>query len=376
MNDYNFGNFLCMLREQKGLTQAEIAQMLSVTPAAVSKWENGESKPRIETLFQLAEILDVTAEELMAGKFLRAETPDDEQVEEIRKRYEYLTRIDSLLTTSVRIKRIVANLIDWNIIGLPILLLNLAITVYSAMNGKINESNEFIFGGFLLFSIAVWFVSFMLRDFICKGRSLGKRILGLIVINRNNGEKATKKQLVLRNIFLFIEQIDGIIMLVRGISIGDSVAQTLVVSKEQWEEQKNGAINTAISQINLYRTPKADTKKIIALLAVVFIVFVGLTGLFVGGVFSSLEKVKETETYQVAHNYLIESGTLENHGISEEELELKAFSLERRLIGEKSFVEFGFYAKGIDFIVICHEENDWWYVCEECTSAGTAIVHN
>ena len=91
MNDYNFGNFLCMLREQKGMTQAELAQQLSVTPAAVSKWENGESKPRIETLFQLAEILGVTAEELMAGKFLRTEVPDDAQVEDIRRRYDVFT---------------------------------------------------------------------------------------------------------------------------------------------------------------------------------------------------------------------------------------------------------------------------------------------
>ena len=37
MNDYKFGNFLCARREFKGLTQSELAKMLSVTPAAVSK---------------------------------------------------------------------------------------------------------------------------------------------------------------------------------------------------------------------------------------------------------------------------------------------------------------------------------------------------
>lgn len=52
MNDYKSGNFICSLREKKGLTQAELASMLSVTPAAVSKWENGESKPRTDTLFK------------------------------------------------------------------------------------------------------------------------------------------------------------------------------------------------------------------------------------------------------------------------------------------------------------------------------------
>ena len=69
MNDYKFGNFLCSLREAKGMTQLELADMLDVTTAAVSKWENGESKPKLETLFKLGEIFGVTAEELVAGEF-------------------------------------------------------------------------------------------------------------------------------------------------------------------------------------------------------------------------------------------------------------------------------------------------------------------
>ncbi len=74
MNDYNFGNFVCTLREKKGLTQADVASALGVTPAAVSKWENGSSKPRVEVLFRLAELLGVKPEELVAGKYLEEET--------------------------------------------------------------------------------------------------------------------------------------------------------------------------------------------------------------------------------------------------------------------------------------------------------------
>ena len=70
MNDYNFGNFVCTLREKNGLTQAEIADKLGVTAAAVSKWENGSSKPRVEVLFKLAEILGVRPDELMAGHYI------------------------------------------------------------------------------------------------------------------------------------------------------------------------------------------------------------------------------------------------------------------------------------------------------------------
>ena len=66
MNDYKFGNFLCMLREKKGMTQAEIANMLGVTTAAVSKWENGSSKPRVDVLIKLANYYNVSIDYLLS----------------------------------------------------------------------------------------------------------------------------------------------------------------------------------------------------------------------------------------------------------------------------------------------------------------------
>ncbi len=84
MNDYNFGNFVCMLREQKGLTQADIANQLGVTAAAVSKWENGSSKPRVEVLFKLSEILGVRPEELMAGHYIENEQELDQSTYNIK----------------------------------------------------------------------------------------------------------------------------------------------------------------------------------------------------------------------------------------------------------------------------------------------------
>ncbi len=84
MNDYNFGNFVCMLREQKGLTQADIANQLGVTAAAVSKWENGSSKPRVEVLFKLSEILGVRPEELMAGHYIENEQELNQSIYNIK----------------------------------------------------------------------------------------------------------------------------------------------------------------------------------------------------------------------------------------------------------------------------------------------------
>ncbi|MBQ8163446.1 MAG: helix-turn-helix transcriptional regulator [Clostridia bacterium] len=68
MNDYNFGNFLCSLRAEKGLSQSQLGEMLGVTNKAVSKWENGVAKPNTNLLPKIAEIFDITVEELFAAK--------------------------------------------------------------------------------------------------------------------------------------------------------------------------------------------------------------------------------------------------------------------------------------------------------------------
>ena len=45
-----FGAFLVQLRQEKGLTQKELAEKLYVSDKAVSKWERGLSLPDIALL--------------------------------------------------------------------------------------------------------------------------------------------------------------------------------------------------------------------------------------------------------------------------------------------------------------------------------------
>ena len=229
MNDYNFGNFVCELREQKGLTQADIASELGVTAAAVSKWENGSSKPRVEVLFRLAEILGVRPEELMAGKRL-GETLDAEAVKRINERYEYLCKIDSYATTNVKLKRIAAWIIDWIIAGIFSTII-LVIIVFIMLCANIIPPKEILLIiGFLITLTYPTF--FILRDLIFKGRSLGKRMLGLTILDRRTAGKTNWKQRISRNIFsVLFTQIDAIIMLISGESIGDTLAHTAVVLK-------------------------------------------------------------------------------------------------------------------------------------------------
>ena len=51
---------IALLRKRRGLSQAAMAQALSVTPQAVSKWERGQAVPDLETLLELSRFFDVS----------------------------------------------------------------------------------------------------------------------------------------------------------------------------------------------------------------------------------------------------------------------------------------------------------------------------
>jgi len=65
MQDYSFGNRLYELRKRAGLSQAELGKLLHITNKAVSKWENGNAKPTLDMVRQLADVLNVSVNELL-----------------------------------------------------------------------------------------------------------------------------------------------------------------------------------------------------------------------------------------------------------------------------------------------------------------------
>lgn len=65
MDPARFGPFLRETRQQAGLTQAQLAERLHVTTAAVSKWERGKCLPDIAKLDDIAAALDVSVLEVL-----------------------------------------------------------------------------------------------------------------------------------------------------------------------------------------------------------------------------------------------------------------------------------------------------------------------
>lgn len=69
MRDYSFENFISTLRMRKGLSQYQLGVLVGVSDKAVSKWENGASKPRINTIRKLAQVFELSVDELLTCEY-------------------------------------------------------------------------------------------------------------------------------------------------------------------------------------------------------------------------------------------------------------------------------------------------------------------
>ena len=58
-------NVIAEIRKKQGLSQDEMAEKLFVTRQAVSRWENGDTTPNIETLKQISKTFHVSANILL-----------------------------------------------------------------------------------------------------------------------------------------------------------------------------------------------------------------------------------------------------------------------------------------------------------------------
>jgi transcriptional regulator with XRE-family HTH domain len=79
LHSKSIGNKIAEARKKNNLSQAQLAQQISISPQAVGKWERGESMPDISTLNRLAEILGVDLN-YFSESFLADEIPSTLQV--------------------------------------------------------------------------------------------------------------------------------------------------------------------------------------------------------------------------------------------------------------------------------------------------------
>ena len=58
-----------MLRKEKGWTQQQLADLLSVTNKTVSKWERNEAYPETSTLLEISKLFQITVDDLLNGRY-------------------------------------------------------------------------------------------------------------------------------------------------------------------------------------------------------------------------------------------------------------------------------------------------------------------
>ena len=68
MNIEKMAEFLRSLREDKGLTQDQLGDMLNVSRSLVSKWEHASKIPAVDCLMSLSKIYDITIDEIIYGE--------------------------------------------------------------------------------------------------------------------------------------------------------------------------------------------------------------------------------------------------------------------------------------------------------------------
>lgn len=80
----NLGENIYQFRTQKNLSQGDLADALDVSRQSVSKWENNSAVPELEKLMKMAQIFDISLDELVSGE--EKLSPAPAPVQEIPKR--------------------------------------------------------------------------------------------------------------------------------------------------------------------------------------------------------------------------------------------------------------------------------------------------
>ena len=83
MKKQTLGMMISTLRKEKKMTQLELADLMGVTDKAVSKWERDLSFPDINSIPKLAEIFEISVDELMQVKTETKENMNKNKVDEI-----------------------------------------------------------------------------------------------------------------------------------------------------------------------------------------------------------------------------------------------------------------------------------------------------
>ena len=78
MDQIKIGKFIAECRKKQNLTQAQLAEKLTITDRAISKWETGKAMPDSDIMLDLCDILGIKVNELLCGEMIEIEHKDEQ----------------------------------------------------------------------------------------------------------------------------------------------------------------------------------------------------------------------------------------------------------------------------------------------------------
>ena len=99
------GDNLSELRKRRGLTQFELAEKFNYTDRAVSKWENGDTLPDVEVLYQLCEFYGVTIDYLTHEENSQFKKKDNPRLFLSSERLSPMIFLRSFIVISIALKQ-------------------------------------------------------------------------------------------------------------------------------------------------------------------------------------------------------------------------------------------------------------------------------
>ena len=165
MDQNKTGKFLKTLRNEKGITQEQLAKQFNVSNRTVSRWETGTNLPDISLLVEIADFYDVDVREIIDGE-RKSEMMDKETKEVAEKMAVYAGNEKGNMLRGVQIAGIAG-------VSVTLIALVLQIIAYDINNPDLRRSSAIIltFLAFVAMSVITLYVTGLLKK-ISKHRKL------------------------------------------------------------------------------------------------------------------------------------------------------------------------------------------------------------
>lgn len=167
MDQKKIGGLLKELRNQKGLTQEQLAEQFCVSSRTISRWENGNNMPDLDILIEISDFYEVDLREILNGE-RKSENMDKKMKETVLQAVDYTNTEAEKYNKRVRICNAIATLL---------------VAVYTILKDTaIYNDNSIVMAG---------------TDF-AQGMAIGMLLVGLIMSSRYGVKIRVFKQRLLK----------------------------------------------------------------------------------------------------------------------------------------------------------------------------------